>query len=538
MTTYNTHNALGSTVVKDLYDNAENLDRATNDRQSRDWLDRFGKNRRSWWGMEQDFQDFLISSGYQNIGDYGLGLEITTRNQVFWMGGELYRAGAVLSLPYTTTGDWAAEESLFVSVGDQALRQDLASSATGKGGSLVAFPGGGFVSDLVLASGASHVGFSQPGPDPIPRTVQDKLREQVSVKDYGAIGDGITDDTLAFQKALDFGGTILVPPGTYKVTSTLVIKSNSTKIRGATRDGSAILYTGAIGPVFESISKNTETLLWCEISQLKIAAESIASGNIIDWMSMQLGLLDELFLFGPSLPSTVAINSVAIWAETEATYNVIRNCYMGGVETGIRFGDGSNSNIVIGGRAQIPVPNGQAILAAATSFGKVSNITILGFGMEFPGTISNGINLTNVEGATINGCRFEELKLAIYIDNTCSDIQAPLRGNYFSGCVSKITALAKDVEPTILAQVSFDGTSGAPTGIPRGCSVSRTGVGAYTVTFSKPLASAEYCVALSGSADLKYVIYKDSSSFNIVTQTVGKNAIDPPFLDVIVSGVN
>lgn len=45
MTTYNTGNPLGSSAVKDLYDNAENLDIALNDTASTRWVDRFGVSR-------------------------------------------------------------------------------------------------------------------------------------------------------------------------------------------------------------------------------------------------------------------------------------------------------------------------------------------------------------------------------------------------------------------------------------------------------------------------------------------------------------
>ncbi|MCI2809399.1 hypothetical protein [Eoetvoesiella caeni] len=155
MTTYNTENPIGSTEVKDLYDNAQNLDIATNDRTARAWIDRLGKNRRTMWGMEEDFQDFLVNSGYENIGDYAAGLEITARNQIFWKDGELYRAGKVLDLPYTTTGEWVDEEGLFVAVGDAALRQQLADKIDpGSGAAMVGY-GAGTVKDALDSNAAS-----------------------------------------------------------------------------------------------------------------------------------------------------------------------------------------------------------------------------------------------------------------------------------------------------------------------------------------------------------------------------------------------
>ncbi|QPX71661.1 capsid and scaffold protein [Bacillus phage SP8] len=51
-------------------------------------------------------------------------------------------------------------------------------------------------------------------------------KETTSVKDLGAKGDGTTDDTEAVQKALDAGGDIVFPSGTYLVGS-LQLRSNS-----------------------------------------------------------------------------------------------------------------------------------------------------------------------------------------------------------------------------------------------------------------------------------------------------------------------
>lgn len=52
MTTYATNNPLGSTDPRDLYDNSQNFDSAINDISQLTWVDRFGKQRRSWFGLE------------------------------------------------------------------------------------------------------------------------------------------------------------------------------------------------------------------------------------------------------------------------------------------------------------------------------------------------------------------------------------------------------------------------------------------------------------------------------------------------------
>ncbi len=172
---YNTGNAVepnGSSHPFDLFDNTANMDLAANG-DALTWTDRRGRVRKSFAGMELDFgaaqasreqvfQDFLLSSGYIDIGDYGPLLQISLRNQVFRKGGEYYRIAAPVELPYTTTGDWESEKGFFVQAGDAVLRQDLAEET---GAELVSMDG---------------------------RKIAYTLRDSVNVKDgrFGAIGDG------------------------------------------------------------------------------------------------------------------------------------------------------------------------------------------------------------------------------------------------------------------------------------------------------------------------------------------------------------
>lgn len=93
-----------------------------------------------------------------------------------------------------------------------------------------------FVTSLLSSIGSSLVGFIQAGIGAVMRTVQDKLRDDISVKDFGAVGNGVTDDTAAFQAAIAAisqsqsrrGARLKVPAGQYKLTDTLTLTSYAT----------------------------------------------------------------------------------------------------------------------------------------------------------------------------------------------------------------------------------------------------------------------------------------------------------------------
>lgn len=94
---------------------------------------------------------------------------------------------------------------------------------------LLGFDTNGVISYLTPPTAPSGM-FTQSGIGAVPWTFQNKDREQFSVKDFGAIGDGVTDDTVAIQNAINacpIGGELLFN-GRFIITNELVINKQIT----------------------------------------------------------------------------------------------------------------------------------------------------------------------------------------------------------------------------------------------------------------------------------------------------------------------
>lgn len=129
---------LGSKDPRVLYNNASNLDDAVNSALTY-WVDRFGKNRKSWTGLEQMFNDFMNSMGFEPTHlTYVLGtpLQVDRPTQLIDYAGSVYKVKSPANFPVSLTGDWEVDSDKLVDVGDASLRAALASAA---GSSMVGF---------------------------------------------------------------------------------------------------------------------------------------------------------------------------------------------------------------------------------------------------------------------------------------------------------------------------------------------------------------------------------------------------------------
>jgi hypothetical protein len=123
-------------------------------------------------------------------------------------------------------------------------------------------------SALAFSNSSLTTIFLQDGTGATSRTVHSKLKDSVSISDFGAVGDGTTNDTTAIQNAIAYGQSsgneVFFPPGTYLVTSQITVHRQS--VRGAR----ATLKFSGLGASTDCLvlqgSSRSEQLVWSGIN--------------------------------------------------------------------------------------------------------------------------------------------------------------------------------------------------------------------------------------------------------------------------------
>jgi hypothetical protein len=174
--------------------------------------------------------------------------------------------------------------------------------------------------------GASSVTFTQTGTGATARNAQVKLQETVSVKDFGAIGNGVANDTSAIQAAINYaaplGVSVFVPAGTYKITAlTLPLQHGGIEIYGEAMNsgynmenaiyrGSVLVSTQATGNIISCDGGVAYSNRGIRIRNLNIRVSTIDYAIYIK-RSPELNLLENLTVYNdhPSGGSGLCLES-------------------------------------------------------------------------------------------------------------------------------------------------------------------------------------------------------------------------------------
>ncbi len=158
----------------------------------------------------------------------------------------------------------------------------------------------------------------------IGRSLQSKLDEYVSIRDYGATGDGSSDNTLAIQRALDdlflnenteFRKILFIPNGTYLCLSNLLIPSNAIIVGESNTDAILNINNNIIatkttsGVTIGSFSPSNRPDN-IKISNLKIRTTT----GLVNITGLRNSQFNKVIFEGPYVLGATGSNSLVAWS--------------------------------------------------------------------------------------------------------------------------------------------------------------------------------------------------------------------------------
>jgi hypothetical protein len=152
---------------------------------------------------------------------------------------------------------------------------------------------------LAGSLGGTNGRFLDAGSGAVARTIQAKFAEvQISVKDFGAVGNGIADDYVAIQAAINRatalgGGVVYFPPGTYLTSSVPVVTVPGVDIVGAGATSSIIKQTSAANGGISFAVASGSGVISNRIATIQLVHASTSTGAALAQSNLGSVLIDR-----------------------------------------------------------------------------------------------------------------------------------------------------------------------------------------------------------------------------------------------------
>lgn len=185
---------------------------------------------------------------------------------------------------------------------------------------------------LTDSTGSSLVGFIQSGTGAVARTAQAKMRDFVSVKDFGAVCDGTTDDYAAMLAAMNSGANeVVLPDGEAIYVSQTVEFSSAVKISGGAiirhpKNYGALRFSPPLASSISvtSIGANANYPVYSNQLSTPITVSSttgLARGMVCLLSS------DDVYSYGNGVKKAELIRILEIVGTTVYTHGIIEDTY-------------------------------------------------------------------------------------------------------------------------------------------------------------------------------------------------------------------
>ena len=364
----------------------------------------------------------------------------------------------------------------------------------------------GSTSTTATVGNDSRLSFIAAGAGATTRTLQNKLRDTVSVKDFGAVGDGVADDTAAIQAAITTGLNVFIPAGDYKITSTInAIPASSTNAPKRTIYGvgenSNIVATSIAGAAISAVGTTQTPLAIAygnELRDFRISGTATTGLYVKNYIESVIHNVvvrgftgDYGYIFNQVWGSTLSqlntsfstIAQICFVCGADFNANTCSNWYTSNLGCQINFLLDNEANVPVhgtgfsgansfvnltgqGGRYGMWVKSWRSSVINGYYTENVTCPIRLGSQSENKPTINFGIRGGLLGGPLLTGGSAQpdanKREALVWFDYAvgCSIDNCELSGTYLNGDIARVTVGASPTGDTalVVARVNIDGT--------------------------------------------------------------------------------